>query len=95
MLILLPLLLQASGPVAPAVDDTPEDVVVVSRRGRCDLSIANRIISDREFRAKTREWAANRAVRVRVPVGSTIRCEAKIMFRLGRYGVTRATFVEE
>jgi len=95
MLLLLPLLAQAAEPIAPAIGEIPEEIVVIARRGRCDVSIANRIVSNREFRDKAKQWAAGQPVQVRVPVGSTILCEAKIMFRLGRYGVTRATFVEE
>lgn len=99
MLPLLAILLQAAAAPAPeappgAPPSAPADeVVVVGHRGRCTTRIADRLISDREFRARAAEWAAGRSVRIIVPAGSDYRCMARIMFRLNRYGVRNAVFV--
>lgn len=87
-----------SAPPPAAVQQTPtegDDIVIVARRRRCDLGIADRIMSDKEFRARAKEWAAGQLVRIRVPRGSSYMCQANIMFRLKRYGVVRAVFVDE
>lgn len=90
-MILAFLLLQlAAAPAEPPV----ADIVVVARRQKCDVSIASRLISDREFRARAREWATGTIVRVHAPARSSYQCLAKIMFKLGDYGVTRAEFVD-
>ena len=85
-MILLAALLQA----APV----PADVVVVARKRRCDVSVANRILSSREFDARAAEWAAGVPVRVSAPDSSSRKCLAKIVFRLADRGVTRVEFVE-
>ncbi len=89
-LLLLPLLLQAATPTPPPGDD----IVVVARRGKCTTRIADRIMSDGEFRARASEWAAGRPVRITVPAGSSYTCMAQIVFRLERYGVRNAIFVD-
>jgi hypothetical protein len=71
-----------------------DDIVVIARRGKCTVRIADRIISDREFKARAGEWAAGRPVRITVPAGSSYKCMARIMFRLGHYGVTKAVFLD-
>jgi hypothetical protein len=86
-------LAQASSPAPRA--DAGDDVVVIARHRKCALGTADHLISDRGFREKAREWASGRPVRVHVPAGSPVRCEAEMMFRLNRYGVIRATFIEE
>lgn len=77
-------------PSSPA--ETAE-VVVVAQRRRCTVSIADRIIADKEFKARAKEWARGTPVRIVAPRGSDYRCLAKIMFRLQRYGVSRAEIV--
>lgn len=77
----------------PTADMPGDEVVVTAGKRRCDLSIADRLISDREFRDRAREWAAGRPVRIVVPDGASYRCQARIVFRLGKYGVHRAVFV--
>lgn len=72
-----------------------DEVVVVARRRGCGLQIADHILSDREFRARAAEWAAGRRLRIAVPPGSSYRCQAEILFRLHRYGVTLAEFVDQ
>lgn len=77
----------------PAVEPPGAEVVVVARRGRCSVAVADRIISDRAFRARAKEWADGTPVRISVADRSDYRCLARIMFRLRSYGVTRAEFV--
>lgn len=83
-MILLTLLLQ----VAAA------DVVVVARKRRCDIAVADRILSSEEFDARAAEWAAGVPVRVSAPTASSRKCLAKIVFRLADRGVRRVAFVE-
>ena len=68
------------------------EVVVIARRRTCEISIADRIVKDREFRARAREWANGTPVRVVVADRADYRCLAKIAFRLKDYGVTRIVF---
>ena len=76
-----------------AADAAPVEVVVTARRRRCDVSVANRLVSDAEFRARAAQWAAGVPVRVVAPASADYKCLAKIAFRLADYGVTRITFV--
>jgi predicted transcriptional regulator of viral defense system len=77
-----------------AVEPPVADIVVTARERKCDVSIADRLISDKEFRARAREWATGTIVRVHAPDRTSYRCLAKIMFKLGDHGVTRAEFVD-
>jgi hypothetical protein len=79
------LLLQAAEPV-------PADIVVVARKRRCDVSVANRIVSDAEFRRRAAEWARGIPVRVTAPTSADYRCLARIVLKLNDYGVTRVIF---
>lgn len=91
MLIAAALLL--AGQVGATVEPVPVDVVVTARKRRCDVSIANRVISDAEFKARAAEWAAGVPVRVVAPASADYKCLAKIAFRLADHGVTRITFL--
>ena len=71
-----------------------DEIVVRASRRKCRMEIANRILSDSEFKARAAEWAAGRPIRVVVPAGTHYRCLAKIMFRLNDHGVTRAHFLD-
>ena len=88
------LLLQTSVPGRVSADPPPQDVVVVAKRGKCGIAIANRILSSREFADRATDWAKGTPVRVVVPRGSGYRCLAKIMFKLHDKGVTHADFVD-
>ena len=79
-----------------SLQESPIDEIVVTaaKRGRCDLSVAGRIIADPEFKARAAEWRAGRPVTVVVPASARVTCLAKIMFRLADHGVTRAVFVD-
>lgn len=90
-------LLMAQAVPAPAPPPTVEplveqEVVVTARRRSCQLSIADRVVGSREFRARAVEWRAGTPVRVVVTDGADYRCLAKIAFRLRDYGVTRIIF---
>ncbi len=71
-----------------------DQIVVRAVRRKCEVSVARRILSDREFNARAREWAVGRPLRVVVPAGSSYKCMAKIAFRLNDHGVTRFVFVD-
>ena len=83
------LLLQVAA-APPAVEEA--EVVVTARRRKCEIAVADRIVRDREFRARAAEWAAGVPVRVVVRDGASYKCLAKIVFRLNEYGVVRVTF---
>ena len=89
MIALALLLLPTAAEAMPPPD---EEVVVTARGPKCSLAIADRVIKDREFRARVREWRAGTPVRVVVGAGASYRCMAQIAFRLNRYGVTRIVF---
>ena len=72
----------------------PVEIVVRARRRKCDVSVANRILSDREFNARAAEWAAGTPVRVVAPERSSYRCLARITFRLADKGVRQVEFVD-
>ncbi len=87
----LTLLLQVNGAVSRAIAD---EILVVAKPRKCDLSVAGRTMRDPEFKVRAAEWAAGRPVRVVVPIDARTKCLAKIMFRLHDKGVTRAEFVD-
>ena len=87
-MILLAALLQVASTPAPT------EVVVVARKRRCDISVADRILSSKEFDARAAEWAQGVPVRGSAPDRASRKCLAKIVFRLADRGVTRVEFVE-
>ena len=90
--LVLTLLLQVGGNASQAMTD---EILVVAKPRKCDLSVAGRTLRSREFKARAAEWAAGRPVRVVVPTDARTKCLAKIMFRLHDNGVTRAEFAAE
>ena len=92
MTLLLALMLLLRDSTVP--DEIPDEIVVVAKSGKCDLSIAGRAIGAPEFRRYAADWAAGWPVRVIVPANARTRCLAKIMFKLHDRGVTRAEFVD-
>ncbi|MDB5695141.1 MAG: hypothetical protein JWN21_684 [Sphingomonas bacterium] len=72
----------------------PAEIVVVARKRRCDIAVANRILSSREFNARAAEWAAGVPVRVSAPDSASRKCLAKIVFKLADRGVAQVEFVE-
>lgn len=91
LFLALTLLLQVDGVASQAIAD---EILVVAKPRKCDLSVAGRTMRSSEFKARAAEWAAGRPVRVVVPTDVRTRCLAKIMFRLHDNGVTRAEFVD-
>ena len=92
-MILAALLLAHQVPTEPVPDG--DDIVVTARRGRCQMQVADRIMADAEFRRLAPLWAAGRPLRILVPRGSSYRCQARILFRLERFGVHHAIFVDQ
>jgi hypothetical protein len=70
----------------------PAEIVVVARSRKCDVSVANRVLSDAEFKRRATEWAAGTPVRVVAPPDTDYRCLAKIAFRLADRGVKKIIF---
>jgi biopolymer transport protein ExbD len=91
----MPMILIAAAMLqAVSASSTADDVVVVARRRKCDLRIAKRMLSDREFTARAAEWAAGKPVRIVMDETTGYRCMAKVLFRLSEHGVTNAEFVD-
>ena len=86
ILLALALVVQAE----PAADD----IVVVARKQKCTVKFADRDMSDADFKRRSAEWAAGKAVRVIARESTDIKCLAKIAFKLADRGVTRIEFVE-
>jgi hypothetical protein len=90
------LLLLAAAQAQPqpeAVPEPAEIIVTGLRKGRCRVRLARRSLSDREFEAHAREWAAlGRPVSVVSPARATRRCLARIVFRLNDQGVRLVHF---
>ncbi len=78
--------------LAPVATPPPDEVVVTAHKRKCQLSIADRIVRDKEFRARAAAWATGTPVRVVIADGASYRCLARIVFRLNEYGVTRVNF---
>lgn len=78
---------------APPTVPPPADIVVVARERRCDVSIANRLISTAEFNKRATEWATGVPVRVRVPSDADLPCMYQIARKLGQRGVRRIVFL--
>jgi len=86
----------AETPAPAAETEAESDVITVTAtRRKCRVSIANRILSDREFRARAEEWARGRPLTVVSPRGADYRCLARIMFRLNDKGVRLVRWVDE
>ena len=77
--------------IVPA-EIVPAEIVIVARSRKCDVSIANRVLSHAEFKRRAAEWAAGTPVRVVAPPGADYRCLAKIAFRLADHGVKKIIF---
>lgn len=86
------MLIAAAQAGPPPVSPDPAEVVVVARSRRCDVSVADRVLSDAEFNRRAAEWAAGTPVRVVAPRGADYRCLAKIAFRLADRGVKKIIF---
>ena len=71
-----------------------DDIVVHAVRQKCEVRIADRIISDPEFNAHAKEWAQGKPVRVIAPARADYKCLAKIAFRLNDKGVRLIYFVD-
>ena len=87
LLALIATPVQASGPQA-------DDIIVRAVRHKCQVRIADRILSDPEFNAHAKEWAQGKPVRVIAPAHADYKCLAKIAFRLNDKGVRLIYFVD-
>lgn len=83
----------AAQAAAPTPVEAPE-IVVRAVRQKCRVQLADRLLTNREFAAKARQWAQGEVVRVVSPRGANYQCLAKIAFKLNDYGVTRIHFVD-
>jgi len=87
-------LLLALQVIAPQAKTVPSDeIVVTAERRRCNIRLANQVLSAPDFDRHAAQWAAGRPVQVVVPTDAKVKCLAKIMFRLADHGVKQAAFV--
>ncbi|MDB5684111.1 MAG: hypothetical protein JWM75_1809 [Sphingomonas bacterium] len=77
-----------------AAQAEPAEIVVTGSRQKCRVELADRALSDREFRAHAKDWAQGRRVRVIAPASTDKQCMIKIMFRLADRGVRLVEFVD-
>ena len=89
--MLLATLLALAAPAAPAAT-RDDEVVVTAKKRKCEPAVADRIVKDKEFRARAAEWAGGTPVRVVLERGASYKCLARIVFKLNEYGVTRVLF---
>jgi len=92
--ILLAFIVATGQASVPQADNTPDDIIVQAVRKKCQVRIADRILSDPEFNAHAKEWAEGKPVRVIAPANTDYKCLAKIAFRLNDKGVRRIYFVD-
>jgi len=92
MLSLLLASLLAAGAQADAA--MPDDIVVTAERQDCRVRFADRQLTDREFDARAREWAAGKPVRVIARASADLQCLSKIAFKLADKGVRLIQFVD-
>lgn len=71
-----------------------DEIVVTAVKQKCRVRLADRLLSDREFDARAREWAAGRPLRVVAPAGADYKCLARIAFRLNDRGVKLIHWVD-
>jgi hypothetical protein len=71
-----------------------DTIVVTAERTRCTVRLADKPLSDPEFAAHAREWAAGRTLRVYAPSASDEKCLARIVFKLNKKGVRVIHFVD-
>jgi len=78
-------------PAATGTDGTAKEaeiVVVAQLRNRCQVRLADRGLTEREFAAHAKQWAAaGTPLRIVRPHGATYGCIMKIVQHLGQYGV--------
>lgn len=79
-----------AGSVAPEMDD----IVVTAVRRDCRVRLADQQLTDREFDARAKEWAAGKPVRVIARASTDLQCLSKIAFKLADRGVRRVEFVD-
>jgi len=91
LILLLASLLPATGQADAAM---PDDIVVTAERQDCRVRFADRELTDREFDARAREWAAGKPVRVVARANADLKCLSKIAFKLADRGVRLIQFVD-
>lgn len=90
------LLSQAAGQKL-ALDPEPEaeDIVVTAAPdNKCRLQLADKTLTDAEFKARAAQWKAGTPVRVIARNSASISCLTKIAFKLADQGVRKITFVD-
>lgn len=94
MIILLPLLAQASSALPEPPPPAPGDIVVVARRGKCEVRVDDKPLSDADIARRAPDWGKGPAVRVYAPADASLKCLKKITFRLSSQGVGFIEFVD-
>lgn len=73
----------------------PDDVVVTARRNnKCELRLADKLLSDSEFRERAKAWAAGTPARVFLRNEASVHCRLKIVEQLAKWNVRMVEFVD-
>lgn len=73
----------------------PDDVVVTLRRNnKCEVRLADKILSDGEFRERAKAWAAGTPARVFLRNEASVFCRLKIVEQLAKWNVRIVEFVD-
>jgi hypothetical protein len=91
LILFLASMLSATGQADAAM---PDDIVVTAQRQDCRVRFADRELTDREFDARAKEWAAGKPVRVIARNSTDLKCLSKIAFKLADRGVRLIQFVD-
>jgi len=81
---------QQPAPAEPAADD----IVVTAAKTGCRVQLAEKILSDAEFRERAKRWAEGAPVRVVARATTSFACMKEIAFKLTDWGVKRIQFVD-
>lgn len=75
--------------------NSAEIVVVAQRKNKCEVSFADRTLTEGELAERAKQWAASgTALRIVRPPAATYGCVAKIARHLGEYGIHLIQVVE-
>lgn len=93
-LLMIALAAAAAGQTAPE-EPGPDDVVVVARRkNECVVKLADKVLSNSDFRERAKLWAAGTPARVYLRNEASLQCRLKILRQLTQWNVQTVEFID-